>query len=431
MRAQHTASCTRSPALRAHLWTTPLLMTMLLLAACSPESSQSTQSSSQSTQTHAEHAQPSVGSRTGVAALDVYVAAQRIHLLTAHSTGDVPLLMHAVSDDDGQSWSEPVLIDAVPPHSPSRGSDPQVAAWQEVVVAVWTPSGTDEWGGGPLISALSRDGGKTWRAGPSPAPEGASGGQYYIDITADAGGSFHLVWLDDRSGKRGLRYARSNDGGQYWSAPATLDETTCECCWNTVAAHANTIYVLYRDTAPRDMALVRSEDRGGTWRNTGRVGAFDWNVEACPHSGGGLALADAGAELHAIVSTLKTDRVGLHHLRLDDEGGRWSAPRRVGSAGASHPDLAINDGVLLATWHEWSGNGTAIHYALSHDHGENWSSPRRLSVVGAAATHPRVVSTRSGFRVFWTERREGAESSWNSAAIALASTGRRQHLSLE
>ena len=35
------------------------------------------------------------------------------------------------------------------------------------------------------------------------------------DEHAAAGGVFHLVWLDSRDGPKGLRYARSSDGGAF------------------------------------------------------------------------------------------------------------------------------------------------------------------------------------------------------------------------
>src|SRR5690606_6681817 len=101
----------------------------------------------------------------------------------------------------------------------------------------------------------------------------------------------HLVWLDNRDGAQGLRYARSADGGRSWSANLTLDARTCECCWNAIAAGPDgSLAVLYRDKDPRDMAVVHSTDGGRTWSRPSAVGTFGWGIEGCPHVGGSVVL---------------------------------------------------------------------------------------------------------------------------------------------
>lgn len=378
----------------------------------------------------ARHNAPPTQER-GVLSLDIYQNEDRIHLLTAErdAAGTVSLL-HTWSDDDGLKWSHPVQVNGTqpPPHSPSRGNDPQIAAWKNSVIAVWTPPGHDEWGAGALISARSEDGGKTWSAGANPSSTGSDGSQAFTDVASDSAGAFHVVWLDTRAKQRGLRYARSDDSGRHWSPVTTLDTVTCECCWNTVTPLGQKkIYTLYRDSTPRDMALAFTADGGSTWHRASSVGAFKWDIEACPHSGGGLTLARDGSALHTIVSTGKEEFAGLHHLRSTDDGFHWSSTHRVAASGANHPDISLNNNTLAAAWDAWADSSMAIHYAFSNDGGENWSAPQRLSKPGVTATHPRIVATRQGFRVFWTERPKGSAPTWTSAAIQPApSTARRE-----
>lgn len=118
------------------------------------------------------------------------------------------------SEDGGEKWSEPVCVDKgmPPPDKASRGMDAQIAGASDRLVAVWETKGTDAWGGGPMATAISSDGGKTWKPGPNPADDGATSGHRFIDVAADEDGAFHLVWLDGRAGKQGLQYARSGDG---------------------------------------------------------------------------------------------------------------------------------------------------------------------------------------------------------------------------
>jgi hypothetical protein len=51
---------------------------------------------------------------------------------------------------------------------------------------------------------------------PTPPTTAPNGDHAFVDVAADAAGTFHLVWLDARGGAgagKGLRYARSTDGG--------------------------------------------------------------------------------------------------------------------------------------------------------------------------------------------------------------------------
>ena len=81
--------------------------------------------------------------------------------------------------------------------------------------------GTGFMGRGPLSSAFSSDGGKTWRNVGNPADDGSDGDHAFIDLTADDRGNFHAVWLDKRSGTdKGLYSAFFESNSQKWNKTA-------------------------------------------------------------------------------------------------------------------------------------------------------------------------------------------------------------------
>lgn len=217
-----------------------------------------------------------------VESLDVYGLGRTIHLLLAgaEAEGGKQWLRYLRSDNAGRTWSQPVRINAAGagPYGLHRGNDAQIAASGDRLVAAWQSEGTGWGGSGPLATAVSRDGGRSWRLGSNPADDGKTEGHGFIDIAADESGGFHLVWLDGRSGDQALYYARSDNGGHAWSSHATLDDLTCECCWNTLATSGNQVYALYRDSRPRDMAVTASMNRGNTWRPSTPRGKFQLEV---------------------------------------------------------------------------------------------------------------------------------------------------------
>jgi hypothetical protein len=356
---------------------------------------------------------------TGVQSLDVFAADGALHLLTGRlERSGERTLWYQVSRDGGASWSAPapVATGANPPRIFRRGNDAQIAASGGTLVAVWTGKGTGWSGSGPLATAVSLDGGKSWRPGGNPADSPATTTQAFVELAADAGG-FRMVWIDSREAGSGLRSARSGDGGR-WSRNETVDARSCECCWNSVAAAGKDLLVLYRDASPRDMALASLS--GGAWRRMGGVGAFHWDINACPETGGALAVTRSRAQLsvlHALVWTGKDDVLGLYHLLSSDGGKTWSRPQHMGGPDARHSDLAAAPGgALAAVWDDSADQ--VIRAAISGDEGRSWSSPRVLSAPGIRATHPRVVATAGGFRVFWTETTSGGTTmEWRSVAL--------------
>ena len=360
--------------------------------------------------------------KQGVVALDVYQDEARLHLLTAEIEGDAtaPVLWHQSSTDGGRTWSKKGRVgEGQPaPQGATRGNDPQIAADGDKLIAIWMTRGTGLFESGPMATAVSSDGGKTWRAGRNPADDGTTGGHGFIDIIADRAGAFHVVWLDSRDGAQGLRHSFSKNAGETWEANQSIDTRTCECCWNTMARGPLGPYVLYRDKEPRDMRLAELNRA-----ERGRVGEFNWNFEGCPHVGGALAVTSDGTvdRIHAAVWTGHENATGLYYLHTKADA--WSPPLRIGGENAWHPAMAADEkGRLALAWDtKPEANAAEIWVMVSKDAGAGWDPPQKLTAPGVNASHPQVAATPDGFRVFWTQTAPGQSNvTWESAPVHLA-----------
>ncbi|UJO99492.1 MAG: exo-alpha-sialidase [Nitrosomonas sp.] len=346
-----------------------------------------------------------------ISSFDVYIDQEIIHLIASGKRS--AQIKHASirytrSEDGGRRWKSPVTVnESLPAAMAGRGNDVQLAANGRHLVSLWQTEGQFP-AMGPMVSAYSPDAGQTWKRGANPAVDN-DGSQAHIDVVADRKGNFHAVWLADpkENGYQGLHYARSIDQGKQWSPPVTLDDSTCSCCWNTLALSPDDkLTVLYRNTAPRDMSLMQSPDAGLTWRHVSTVGDFQWKFEGCPHVGGALKYAgtDNIAQLHSIVWTGIEDKSGLYHLSSNDNDQTWSTPRKLGSM-AMHGDIAArNRNDVAAIWNEMEPDGVSIFYTKSKDGGTTWSTPKRLTEARYSATQPKLVATKHGFLALWTEK---------------------------
>lgn len=267
-----------------------------------------------------------------------------------------------------------------------------------------------------MATALSSDGGVTWKPGPNPADDHSTLGHNFIDLAADGKGVLHCVWLDTREEKRGLRSARSTDFGLTWAANKTVDPETCECCWNSLAVSpAGGAWVIYRGHSPRDMRVAPLE--GAVSVSPTAAGNFGWDFPGCPHVGAGLSF-DGDNTLHAAVWTGKTGKAGVYHLLSTDQGFTWSAPRPLGAGGARNPDCASSGKSVAVVWNETTDSLTSVMAATSTDGGVHWSTAKQVSGSTEDAMNPRVLPAGDGFRVFWTSSgKEGI--GWTSAPLLL------------
>lgn len=340
---------------------------------------------------------------------DVAVDGNRLHLIAVGTLPDADqqlLIRYVYSDDGGQHWSKPSTVPNVKlPSMVTRGNDIQLAVTDNKLVALWQTTGEIP-GMGPIASAYSRDGGKTWQAGSNPAANDA-GDQSHIDVVAQDNGVIHAVWLDDRdeNGYQGLRYGRSNDAGVNWQKSVTLDDSSCSCCWNKILlSPSGVLNVLYRDMEVRDMALTQSSDNGVNWQKSVHVGDFGWKFDGCPHVGGGLAFSSTSV-MHSMVWTGAEKKQGLYYLRSTDGGKLWSTPYKVGEM-AMHADIAADGDQqrVRAVWDQTGPSGSAVFSAQSNDSGVHWLDTIQWSVPSHNAVHPRVVPTQNGFLLLWTEK---------------------------
>ncbi|HEY8536743.1 MAG TPA: sialidase family protein [Vicinamibacterales bacterium] len=177
---------------------------------------------------------------------------------------------------------------------------PRVAASGRAVLVsaiVGTP-GAERGTSGNLMVWRSDDDGRTWSAPvvvndvPNAAREGLHG-------MALQGNRASLLWLDLRTGRMRLMSAASTDGGRTWG-PNRLaydgSPVICTCCHPSVLIAGSRVVAMFRNdlNGARDMYVIESTDGGTTWGDARRVGTGTWPITMCPMDGGAIALDRAG-----------------------------------------------------------------------------------------------------------------------------------------
>lgn len=149
---------------------------------------------------------------------------------------------------------------------------------------------------GDLVAWRSEDQGRTWSAPlvindvPGSAREGLHA------MAAGQHGEVVLAWLDLRAKGTRLYGAYSTNAGTSWSKNVLLyqsdENTICQCCHpSLISVGPNRFAVMFRNALEGSRDLYRL-----TWSIADgpgpveKVSAGTWKLEACPMDGGGLAV---------------------------------------------------------------------------------------------------------------------------------------------
>ena len=195
---------------------------------------------------------------------------------------------------------------------------------------------------GALRFARSDDGGRTWSAPASvtdtPQPFGSFN---FHALQAGRGDTVFAAWLDGRDGKSATYFTRSTDGGRSWQPNVRVHAgESCPCCRTAVApGRGDTVYAAWRTVAPgqvREVVVARSADGGKSWDAPVRTQRDGWVIDGCPHAGPSLAV-DAAGRVHAAWWSGREGAAGVFYARSDDGGRTFGAPTPMGVAERSRP----------------------------------------------------------------------------------------------
>jgi hypothetical protein len=319
------------------------------------------------------------------------------------------------SIDKGQTFSAPVQVNAVAEEVASKGeSRPKIKLdVQGRVFLTWVRN-LGEKHSTYVRFSRSTDGGKHFSE-PVTINDNRDIIRHRFDSLAiGKNGELFISWLDAREveaakkpGEKvhglSLYYVWSDDSGAHFYPNRQILANTCECCRiDTAIAPDNTPVIAWRhifEGSIRDHAIVKFKD----WNTPGKLqhlGHENWKIDACPHHGPGLAIADDGT-FHAVWFSNSETKQGLFYAHSKNSGQSFSEPVNFGNAGASHPHvLALNKQVALV-WHEFDGKNNGIQIMKSGDAGKSWTKAEAIVRIADRLDDPFLVSDGQKMYLSW------------------------------
>lgn len=363
---------------------------------------------------HAGHGDPTPGS-PGLVDLGATAAFDAQGTLwAAHKTAAGVSVSR--SRDLGKSWSAPVAVSRESePTDAGADARPKIALGpQGEIYVTWTRPMAKPYTG-EIRFTRSLDGGLTFEAPQTVHHDRQVITHRFDALTVDVRGRVVVAWVDKRdlaagpsSGPAAYRgaaiyFAISDNRGKSFGTDTKLADHSCECCRiGLVPRPDGSVVALWRhifEPNLRDHAIgvITPDGQAGPMERA----SFDgWAIDACPHQGPALAVADDGTR-HAVWFTASPAAPGVFYGRPRE--GRVEGLRKIGGKTAERPDVAVLGREVAVVWKEFDGTRSQLRGLRSPDGGETWQEVA-LTAADGASDHPRLLIWKGRFHVFWNTR---------------------------
>ncbi len=260
------------------------------------------------------------------------------------------------------------------------------------LVSVWAeelPS-KEKWPGNYLHAAVSQDQGKSWSQPLILHSDKSNSEHSFASLVAVDESHANIVWLDARDYNSNHKYrlmsAVISSSGAITSEE-TLDDDVCTCCPTSLARIPTGLIAAYRDHTGeeiRDIFAVRKVS--GRWQAGNAIHHDGWHINACPVNGPALASQDD----HVVAAWYTgTEERGTVRVAFSNRSGETFAdPITVDKGDNAHtamgrPSVTIlPSGDALVVWTRLLANQAEL-VATRVNHDGN-SGP--LLVLGNGAT---------------------------------------------
>ena len=235
----------------------------------------------------------------------------------------------------------------------------------------------------------------------------------FESVAFDGQGHLYTVWVDKRDHRPGVPYVGaalykkvSTDGGRSFGPDQKLADHSCECCRIALATDANgRLHGVWRHvfgTQTRDHAFTDLQVQPG---KLVRATHDQWQINACPHHGPGLARAwadDTSADgFHLVWFGVREGVAGVRYARLGRDGQPVAASvRLIPDPQAEHADVAAYGHTVVIAWRSYAQGQTTLKLWRSTDNGRHFDLITLDQQIGPN-DHPRLAQSGARMAAVW------------------------------
>jgi hypothetical protein len=331
---------------------------------------------------------------------------------------DAKQQLYTAQSTDLASWSAPHILDTGgDPISADGENRPKLAFGPKGQVVISYTRPLEKPYTGWIRMLRSTDGGATFSPPFTVHQDTQEITHRFESIAFDASGELHTVWIDKRNlqvaGKSYVGAAIyqnvSLDGGLSFGPDSKVADHSCECCRIALTqGPEGQLRGLWRHVfgaSTRDHAFANLSDAAPNGYK--RATYDEWQIQACPHQGPGLALAGTSvhAGYHAVWFGIRKEKgvdvAAVRYARLTEDGQPVAGTvRALPDPQAEHADVVTIGDKVAIVWRSFQGHETSLKAWLSRDGGKTFEL-RLLATAIANNDHPRLIANDTRMVVVW------------------------------
>jgi hypothetical protein len=346
------------------------------------------------------------------AALGISGAFDQQGRLWVAQTDDHGIVLQS-SADQGRSWTPPRQVLPKPETVEANGeARPKIAFGPQGQLYISYTQSLGKRHTGNIRFVRSLDGGQTFSAPLTVQSDRAPIGHRFDDIQVDPQGRIFVTWLDQRDKEAALAAHRPYRGIAIYYAVSS-DGGASFGADAKLADHTCECCRIATAVAPDGQVAAM-------WRHIFEPNIRDHALAWLPpngHPAPPKRATEDGWKIDACPHhgpSLAFDDKGRRHQTwfsaAGDEGGVFYAANgqlmRLGGPQAEHAEVAAAGQRVAVAWKEFDGTATAIHAQLSTDGGANWSQ-HTLATTQGASDHPHLLRRGGELWLLWRTANEG------------------------
>ena len=272
---------------------------------------------------------------------------------------------------------------------------PQMAVSGNDVYVIWNDNSTGKYG---ILFTKSTDGGMTFSP---PVDIGRNIGSAGSPQFAVSGNDVYAVWQAKTTGKYQIIFAKSTDGGATFSSPANLSNVTGDSSYPKIASSGNNIYVTWSYTTTNkdyDVLFSKSNDGGLTF-------SVPVNIS---NNLGDSGLPQMSVSDNNVYVTWENNGLGNFEVfvaKSNDNGNTFAAPVNISNdaAPSGAPQIASSGKNVYVSWMDRTPGNYDIFVAKSNDAGATFSAPVNVSNTPKDSGYQQMTLSGNNIYVVWTE----------------------------
>ena len=331
------------------------------------------------------------------------------------------------SDDLGQSYSAPMLVNTVAEKISTRGENrPKIAIdGTGNVYLSWVTPLSKRFSANVRFSYFSVHDNKMSKV-VTVNNDNLLTGHSFNEMVVTQQGDVYISWLDGRAkfaaAKKGVRLRNSEiylAHANFLTGKTTFDNNfltqgTCVCCRLAMDLDGNDLPMLmwrhifgdnYRD---HGFLTMKNQAQANPPK---RVSFENWQINGCPHQGPSMVRETRGDNLNRVHMTWfnsAPDASGLFYAYSDDNGVTMSKVNNFAKKTnhPEHPFIAENlvtkeaHRTLQLVWREFDSSTYKIYYQSSAN-GQQWSDAITIAEAKGGVDYPYILQHPTGNYLHW------------------------------